>query len=113
MKRPVIKDTEVRKYVEYLESKVNAINTQSVKAEAYLSLRKFISDNNKIMRTDMTDAEASSKDDKIMDRVFKYADNIEKYLDKLEKIYEGLGETYVEEVDKEAGSIYEKALNGK
>lgn len=114
MKRPIIKDAEVRKYVEHLESKIKAINTQSLKAETYLSLRKFIKGNNSILKdTDLTAEDASNKEDKLMDRAFKYADNIWKYLETADKIYDNLGETYVEEVDREEASVYEKALNGK
>lgn len=111
MKRPVIKDVEVRRYVEYLESKVQAIDTDSIKAESYKSLRKFITNNN-VLLNETAGADASDKDDKLFDRAFKYADNLQKYLDTLEKIYDGLGEKYVEEVDKESASMYEKALRG-
>ena len=114
MKRPIIKDVEVRKYVEHLESKIKAINTQSLKAETYLSLRNFVKNNNSILKNiELTEASVSDKDDKLMDRAFKYADNIWKYLEIADKIYDSLGETYVEEVDREEASIYEKALNGK
>lgn len=114
MKRPIIKDAEVRKYVEHLESKIKAVNTQSLKAETYLSLRNFIKNNNTILKNaDLTEEDASNKDDKLMDRAFKYADNIWKYLETADKIYDNLGETYVEEVDREEASVYEKALNGK
>lgn len=114
MKRPIIKDVEVRKYVEHLESKIKAINTQSLKAETYLSLRHFITNNNNILKhTNLTVDDASNKDDKIMERAFKYADSISKYLETADKIYDSLGEMYVEEVDREEASIYEKALNGK
>lgn len=114
MKRPIIKDAEVRKYVEHLESKIKAVNTQSLKAETYLSLRNFIKNNNSILKNaDLTEEDASNKDDKLMDRAFKYADNIWKYLETADKIYDTLGETYVEEVDREEASVYEKALNGK
>ena len=114
MKRPIIKDAEVRRYVEHLESKIKAISTQSLKAETYLSLRNFIKNNNTILKNaDLTEEDASNKDDKLMDRAFKYADNIWKYLETADKIYDNLGETYVEEVDREEASVYEKALNGK
>ncbi len=114
MKRPIIKDAEVRRYVEHLESKIKAVNTQSLKAETYLSLRNFIKNNNTILKNaDLTEEDASNKDDKLMDRAFKYADNIWKYLETADKIYDNLGETYVEEVDREEASVYEKALNGK
>jgi len=114
MKRPIIKDAEVRRYVEYLESKIKAISTQSLKAETYLSLRHFITNNNSILKnTNLTVDDASNKDDKIMERAFKYADSIWKYLETADKIYDNLGETYVEEVDREEASVYEKALNGK
>lgn len=111
MKRPVIKDVEVRRYVEYLESKIEAVDTDSIKAQTYKSLRKFVTNNNALL-DETAGADASDKDDKLLDRAFKYADNIHKYLDTLEKIYDGLGEKYVEEVDKESASIYEKALRG-
>lgn len=114
MKRPIIKDAEVRRYVEHLESKIKAVNTQSLKAQTYLSLRNFIKNNNTILKNaDLTEEDASNKDDKLMDRAFKYADNIWKYLETADKIYDNLGETYVEEVDREEASVYEKALNGK
>jgi hypothetical protein len=114
MKKPIIKDVEIRRYVEHLESKIKAINTQSLKAETYLSLRNFIKNNNSILKnTNITEEDASNKDDKLMERAFKYADSIWKYLETADKIYDSLGETYVEEVDREEASVYEKAINGK
>jgi hypothetical protein len=113
MKRPIIKDVEARKYVEHLESKLRDLNTDSIKCETYKSLRTFIHNNNKILMSAISEEEASNKDDKIMDRAFKYADNISKYVETLDKIYAGLGDKYVQEIDRESGSVYEMAMKSK
>lgn len=114
MKRPIIKDVNVRRYVEHLESKLRDLDSESIKAQSYKSLRKFVTNNNRLLHdADVSFDEANNKDDKYMDRAFKYADKIGDYITMLDKMYAQLGESYVEEIDREAATVYEKALNSK
>ena len=110
MNRPIIKDVKVQKYVDSLESKLEELSSGKVKAESYLSLKKFIQGNNAVLKeANITLVEMSDKEDKFVERAFKFADKLVQYNEMLDKLYAQLGESYIEEVDRESASVYEQA----
>jgi len=113
MSRPIIRDAKILKYVESLESKLDTLSSGKVKAESYLSLKSFVESNNSVLKdANITQIEMSDKEDKFVDRAFKYADKLVIYNEMLDKLYAQLGEQYIEEVDRESASVYEQVQRG-
>ena len=110
--RPDIKDVKVQKYVSYLEQKLRALDVDSIQVKSYKSLRKFVENNNSVLeKAHFTREEMSDKDDKFIERAFKYADKILDYNEALEKMFENIGDKWVEETEQEAATMYEAAMN--
>ena len=110
--RPEIKDVKVQKYVSYLEQKLRALDVDSIQVKSYKSLRKFVENNNSVLeKAHFTREEMSDKDDKFIERAFKYADKILDYNEALEKMFENIGDKWVEETEQEAATMYEAAMN--
>lgn len=110
--RPDIKDVKVQKYVSYLEQKLRALDVDSIQVKSYKSLRKFVENNNSVLeKAHFTREEMSDKDDKFIERAFKYADKILDYNEALEKMFENIGDKWVEETEQEAATMYEEAMN--
>ena len=110
--RPDIKDVKVQKYVSYLEQKLRALDVDSIQVKSYKSLRKFVENNNSVLeKAHFTREDMSDKDDKFIERAFKYADKILDYNEALEKMFENIGDKWVEETEQEAATMYEEAMN--
>lgn len=124
MKKPVIKDKKIAKYVEYLEEKLASYTANNPIAKMYLGLRKQVDDMGTLLMSDieielengkketvpLMDAKSlTSKDDKFFDRIEKIFDKSLKYAENLEELEKKITP---EEIDKmqEAGSLYEQAL---
>lgn len=111
MKRPVIKDANLRKYVDYLEEKLAAFDAKSIELDAYFSLKHTIEQINNVLSTFKINADTvSDKDDKITERALKFADNLPTYVEKLKKMYKEIGPELIEEKEQETGSSYEEAM---
>lgn len=116
MNKPSITDTKVKKYVEYLERKLEAFTDGGTDVDSYLALQNFIKQGNKIMLSADFDAEnLSDKDDKAVERGIKFADKVLEYNENLKELEEKIGAERIKAVKgkKEAASAYEASLPPK
>ena len=116
MNKPSITDPKVKKYVEYLERKLEALNSEDAEVDSYLALKNFIKQGNKIMRNANFDGdELSDKEDKALERGLKFADKVLEYNDDLKELEEKTGKEKIkkEEGKKESASAYEAVMPPK
>lgn len=124
MKRPITLSGEQGDYIKYLESLISKYESKKTLVNSYHALKKMVDDINDIMtngielapntpKISIISSEAlSSKDDKILDRIFKFIDHLGDYNKQL-KVFELdiLPELKIEE-DNFAGEL-ERALSKK
>lgn len=137
MKRPVIKDGHIAKYVIDLERQLENFNPDKTNVMLYLGVKKQIDNIAAILNQDEVEVPAptaddpeatktvsimsmetlSDKDDKFMDRFQKILDKFQDHIKNLKAAHEDINPTILSEAEKEAkkesGSVYEQALNVK
>jgi len=131
MKRPEDFSKSQLKYVEHLESKVEAFSSKKTIVKSYFALKKTIDDINEILTNGMTvsvpvlDPESeeveykektvavvssdalSSKDEKTIDRLFKFIDKLGFYNLELKEMSEQISPEDMD--DEDYASEYEEA----
>lgn len=90
MKRPKEVSGEQGAYILFLEKQLEKYQSKKTLVNSYLSLKQMVDDINSILRDGLEYPDGtkkplishdtlSSKDDKLMDRLFKFVDNLGKY----------------------------------
>jgi len=90
MDRPKFVNGEQGKYILFLEKQLEKYQSKKTLVNSYLSLKSMVDDINTILRDGLEYPDGtkkplishetlSSKDDKLMDRLFKFVDNLGKY----------------------------------
>lgn len=117
MERPTKLSGEQKKYIEYLENKLEKFSSKKTGIGAYLTIKKIVDDTNKLVNQgiNVDDAEGKthnvdlisedalmSKDDKTFDRIFKFIDKLPTYTSELATMEEMFSE---EDIEREADII--------
>lgn len=114
MKKPkVIKDRECEQYIDYLEKQLYFFKSDQVITDSYLALKKFISENNKVIsKAVLTHEEMSDKDEKFVDRAMKYTDKLNDYVKSLIELEDRIKTLSLPKgvSNQQAGSIYEQIM---
>src|SRR3989304_3886909 len=90
MDKPKFVNGEQGKYILFLEKQLEKYQSKKTLVNSYLSLKSMVDDINTILRDGLEYPDGtkkplishetlSSKDDKLMDRLFKFVDNLGKY----------------------------------
>jgi len=110
--RPEIRDVKVQKYVAWLEEKLRALSVDNIQINSYKSLRNFVENNNKVLtEAHFTKQDLSDKEDKFIERAFKYADKVLDYNEALDKMYDKIGDKWIDEdEEQESATAYEEAI---
>jgi len=113
MKRPKITDVRVSKYVDHLESKLEAFINKNQKVKTFLSLQNFVEQSSKLLmnfKVDDDEESLSDSGDKSLDRGLKFGKEIEDLQSLLDKWESEIGELPLAEGKKEAASAYEQMM---
>lgn len=121
MKRPTDFTRTQEEYAIHLEGMLKKYQSNRTLVNSYLSLKQMVDDINSVLRDGLEYPDGtkkplishdtlSSKDDKLMDRLFKFVDNLSKYNKDLKEMETDIIPELIKDKDN-FGSDLEKALS--